>query len=289
MDRVGKSGLAILSGTSEVEAIATVSADKKSDAGNLVDRGVIEGDATGAGAAPTEGWRDGSMSLADAISAQTKTRYGRPTRVLVSIGPVLERERMLNALGHFPNFEVKLVNGLDFAPNADAQRTDYLIVWYEALQKLRETDANAFVKVSRYARVIIALRSDRLLEAASTLHLADAWLFTDLVLDQIGMLVGLSDSGYTIVPSGVGNDFGLDHLRFELLQNLGSEERLVLEELGIGQSNRDIAARLEISEPQTKAIVRNILGKLHFRNRTEAAVFIARHRGDFDASRAASV
>ena len=288
MDRVGKSGLTVRKGTSEAKVLDNNKAEKDVDAGNRLDRGVTQGESAST-AAPGNNWRDGSMSLADAISAQTRTRYGRPTRVLVSIGPVLERERMLNALGHFPNFEVKLVDGLDFAPNAESQRTDYLIVWYEALQKLRETDANAFVKVSRYARVIIALRSDRLLEAASTLHLADAWLFTDLVLDQIGMLVGLSDSGYTIVPSGVGNDFGLDHLRFELLQNLESEELLVLEELGVGQSNRDIAARLNISEPQTKAIVRNILGKLHFRNRTEAAVFIARRRGEIDASQEASV
>lgn len=288
MNRVGKNGLAVLNRTPEAEVVLETSANGIFDADDQADGGMIPA-RTAAASVQGEGWRDGSISLADAISAQTKSRYGRPTRILVSIGPAAERERMLNALGHFPNFEAKIVSGLDFAPNTDAQRTDYLIVWYEALQKLRETDANAFVKVSRYARVIIALRSDRLLEAASTLHLADAWLFTDLVLDQIGMLVGLSDSGYTVVPSGVGNDFGLDHLRFELLQKLEAEERLVLEELGIGQSNRDIAARLRISEPQTKAIVRNILGKLHFRNRTEAAVFIARRRSDIDAANAAVV
>ena len=226
--------------------------------------------------------RPGSMSLEDAIAAQTRARYGRPTRILMSVAPPLERERMETALSHFPNFAVETVRGLDFAAISDAHRADYLIVWFESLQKLRETDANAFVKVSRYARVIIALTSDRLLEAASTLHLADAWLFTDLVLDQIGMLVGLSDSGYTVVPSDIGNDFGLDSLRLQLLYKLDSIERRTLNELGIGHSNRDIAERLQISEPQTKAIVRNILGKLHFRNRTEAAVFIARWRHDIN-------
>jgi DNA-binding NarL/FixJ family response regulator len=226
--------------------------------------------------------RDGSLSLEAAISAQTRTRYGRPTRILMSIAPPLERERMETALSHFPNFVVETVKGLEITSISDAHRADYLIIWFEALQKLRETDANAFVKVSRHARVIIALTSDRLLEAASTLHLADAWLFTDLVLDQIGMLVGLSDSGYTIVPSGIGNDFGLDSLRLQLLYKLDSIERMTLEELGIGNSNREIADRLQISEPQTKAIVRNILGKLHFRNRTEAAVFMARWRSDIN-------
>jgi DNA-binding NarL/FixJ family response regulator len=227
----------------------------------------------------THGWRDGSVSLESAIMAQGRTRYGRPTRILLSVGPTAEREKMLAAFEMLPNFEVKTVKGLDFTSIEDAYRTDYLIVWFEGLQKLRETDANAFVKLSRRARVIIALSSDRLLEAASTLHLADAWLFTDMVLDQIAMLVGLSDSGYTIVPARVGNDFGLDNLRCQLMHKLDDSERLVLDQLGVGNSNRDISLRLEISEPQTKAIVRNILSKLHFRNRTEAAVFMARRHG----------
>lgn len=227
----------------------------------------------------THGWRDGSASLESAIMAQGRSRYGRPTRILLSVGPAAEREKMLAAFAFLPNFEVKTVKGLDFASIEDAYRTDYLIVWFEGLQKLRDTDANAFVKLSRRARVIIALSSDRLLEAASTLHLADAWLFTDMVLDQIAMLVGLSDSGYTIVPSGVGSDFGLDNLRRQLMYKLDDAERLVLDQLGVGDSNRDISLRLALSEPQTKAIVRNILSKLHFRNRTEAAVFMARRHG----------
>lgn len=226
----------------------------------------------------THGWADGSMSLESAILAQTRSRVGRPTQVLLSVGPTAEREKMLAAFELIPNFEVTTIKGLDFNSIDGAHRADYLIVWFEGLQKLRETDANALVKLSRRARVIVALSSDRLLEAASTLHLADAWLFTDMVLDQIGMLVGLSDSGYTIVPSRVGNDFGLDNLRCQLMHKLDDSERQVLEQLGVGNSNRDISERLEISEPQTKAIVRNILSKLHFRNRTEAAVFMARRQ-----------
>lgn len=225
-------------------------------------------------------WRDGSISLEAAIVAQSRVRIGRPTRVLMSVSPSAEREKMLTAFALIPNFEVKIVQGLDFASVDDAYRTDYLVVWFEGLQKLRETDANAFVKVSRRARVIIALSSDRLLEAASTLHLADAWLFTDMVLDQVAMLVGLSDSGYTIVPSRVGNDFGLDNLRRQLMHKLDVAERQVLQQLGVGNSNRDISEHLAISEPQTKAIVRNILSKLHFRNRTEAAVFMSRRQSE---------
>lgn len=214
------------------------------------------------------------------IPVVKERRYERLMRVLVAVEPAAERRRLLAALKLFPKFDVRSITGFELTSITDADRTDYLIVWFELIQKLRETDANAFVKLSRQARIILALRSDRLLDAASTLHLADAWLFTDHVMHQLCSLVGLSDSGYTIVPSGVGRDFGLDSLRLDLLHQLGDDERQVLYELAIGNSNREIALRLNISEPQTKALVRNILGKLHFRNRTEAAVFIARRQNE---------
>ena len=217
------------------------------------------------------------MLLEDTITAHPRTRHGHTSRIFVSIAHAAERERTLTALRRFSNFEVTTIKGLDFAPIDGAPCTDYLIVWYEDFQKLRETDANALVKVSRHARVIIALTSDRLLKAANSLLLADAWLLTDLMLEQIDMLVGLSSYGYTILPSGVGSDFGLDGLRRQLLPRLDPAERSVLEQLGIGHSNLGISKRLGFSETRTKAIVRNILRKLHFRNRTHAAVFMARH------------
>lgn len=280
MNRNGKDAGVVRGGTAERGQGNRPLADREGyGVSTMVGRGSVTQEREPGPMAPAvPGWRNGSMSLESAIMAQSRARLGRPTRVLLSIGPAAEREKMLAAFALIPNFEVKTVKGLDFNSIEDSYRTDYLIVWFEGLQKLRETDANAFVKLSRRARVIIALNSDRLLEAASTLHLADAWLFTDMVLDQIGMLVGLSDSGYTIVPSRVGNDFGLDNLRCQLMHKLDDSERQVLEQLGCGNSNRDISECLDISEPQTKAIVRNILSKLHFRNRTEAAVFMARRQ-----------
>jgi len=217
------------------------------------------------------------MLLEDTITAHPRTRHGHTSRIFVSIAPAAERERTLTALSRFSSFEVTTIKGLDFAPTVGALRTDYLIVWFEEFQKLLETDANALVRVSRHARVIVALTSDQLLKAANTLLLADAWLLTDLMLEQIGMLVGLSSYGYTILPAGVGSDFGLDGLRLQLMHRLDPEERLVLEQLGVGHSNLGISKRLDFSVTRTKAIVRSILRKLHFRNRTHAAVFMARH------------
>lgn len=61
------------------------------------------------------------------------------------------------------------------------------------------------------------------------------------------------------------------------LEALSDRERDVLALLAEGLRNREIAARLVISEATVKTHVRHVLGKLQFRNRAEAAAFAARH------------
>ncbi|GMA38987.1 response regulator [Mobilicoccus caccae] len=61
---------------------------------------------------------------------------------------------------------------------------------------------------------------------------------------------------------------------------LTDREREVLAVIGEGLSNRDIAARLFISENTVKNHVHNILDKLRLTSRTEAALVAARWRRD---------
>lgn len=219
---------------------------------------------------------DGQNGRSAAVASSI---IGRPIRVIVAVEPADERAALLRALARFQGIDVHAPESPDFQAMIAARTYDYAIVWYHALEKLRDTDATALVRLSRNAKIIVALTSDRMLDAAKVLHLADAWLFTDGPLERLGLLVGLSDSGYTVMPSSMGNDFGLDGLRGQLLDALQQPERRVLDALGRGSTNRDIAVELGMSEPQTKAVVRSILGKMRFRNRTEAAVFMARRRG----------
>lgn len=58
------------------------------------------------------------------------------------------------------------------------------------------------------------------------------------------------------------------------LQNLTQREKDVLEELGKGLSNVEIAERLFISEHTVKKHVSNILAKLELNHRTQAALLI---------------
>jgi DNA-binding NarL/FixJ family response regulator len=58
---------------------------------------------------------------------------------------------------------------------------------------------------------------------------------------------------------------------------LTSRELEVLHELANGASNQEIAEHLVISENTVKNHVRNVLSKLHFHSRREAADYARRH------------
>ena len=62
------------------------------------------------------------------------------------------------------------------------------------------------------------------------------------------------------------------------VDELSVREREVLELLGRGLRNREIAEQLVVSEATIKTHVRHILEKLRLRNRAEAAAFAARGR-----------
>jgi two-component system, NarL family, response regulator LiaR len=66
---------------------------------------------------------------------------------------------------------------------------------------------------------------------------------------------------------------GVAHHDMASYAQLSEREREVLHLIAEGLSNAQIAARLVLSEKTVKSHVRNILGKLHFADRTQAAIF----------------
>jgi two-component system, NarL family, response regulator DevR len=60
------------------------------------------------------------------------------------------------------------------------------------------------------------------------------------------------------------------------LESLSAQERRILELLSEGMSNREIAAEMFLAEKTVKNYVSNLLAKLGFQRRTEAALFAQR-------------
>ncbi len=64
----------------------------------------------------------------------------------------------------------------------------------------------------------------------------------------------------------------------DLERRLTAQERRVLEAIGEGLTNRQIAARLHLAEKTVKNYVSNLLSKLGMEHRTQAALYAARRR-----------
>lgn len=67
-----------------------------------------------------------------------------------------------------------------------------------------------------------------------------------------------------------------------MLGHLSPAEMRILQSLGNGASNRTISEAVGQSEAIVKSLVRSLMVKLHFRNRTEAGVFAFRARADIE-------
>ena len=72
------------------------------------------------------------------------------------------------------------------------------------------------------------------------------------------------------------DDFKADLNKNKNDVNLTSREMDVLALVAKGASNKEIAVELNISEPTVKAHLRNVLSKLHMKNRSQAAVYASR-------------
>jgi two-component system NarL family response regulator len=101
-----------------------------------------------------------------------------------------------------------------------------------------------------------------------------AYLLKDMLIDEILAAIRAVHSGHRRIPAAVGKRLA------ERISGtaLSARELDVLQLLGQGKSNRDVADRLAITEATVKGHVTNILSKLGVTDRTQA-VLIALKRG----------
>lgn len=164
---------------------------------------------------------------------------------------------------------------------------DAILIGVQQFAALRENEPMVYLRLSRRSRIIVVLSSRELLDAAHILAFADAWVFQDINADRINELIDLGLEGHCLMPRQFLSRLGVDEIRLGLLPRLSEQEYETLLLLGRGLNNRTIADQLDLSEAVVKSMVRSVLSKLHFRNRTEAGVFAARQQTSLSTARAA--
>lgn len=97
---------------------------------------------------------------------------------------------------------------------------------------------------------------------------ARGYLLKDSSAEELASCIRRVAEGMTWIPSGVASKLATHIHRHEL----SPRECQVLRLLALGESNKEIAAHLQIAEGTVKVHVDHILKKLQARGRTEAAV-----------------
>lgn len=209
----------------------------------------------------------------------SKARRGKVSAMQVCLVPGDEvvASQLLASLDKEGRHRVTVCRDISELSQATAT-PDVILIDVQQFAALRENEPMVYLRLSRRSRIIVILSSRELLDAAHILAFADAWVFEDINLSRVNELIDLGVEGHCILPKQFLSRMGVDEIRLTLLPRLTDVEFRCLQLLGQGLNNRTIAERLGLSEAVVKSMVRSVLAKLHFRNRTEAGVFAARQQ-----------
>ncbi|MFI8685937.1 response regulator [Rossellomorea sp. NPDC077527] len=116
---------------------------------------------------------------------------------------------------------------------------------------------------------------------------ASGYLLKDMPTDAIVQAIMTVQSGGMVLPKELTGDIVREMRRKqsteqintvpEIVKELTERELEVLNKLGLGLNNKEIAGELYISEGTVKNHVSNLISKLQLRDRTQAAIFAVRY------------
>lgn len=204
-------------------------------------------------------------------------------RVLIADDHPIVREGLRTLIASEAGIELvgEAVNGAEAVSLACALRPDVILMdlimpvkdGLEAISEIKEQNPDASILVltsfSEEDKVFPAIRAgamgyllkdtgpDQLLQAIYDVHRGEPSLHPSIALQLIREINQPSDLPPAADP-------------------LSPRELQVLKLLAQGLTNQEIADRLVISEWTVRTHVRNVLGKLHLANRTQAALYALR-------------
>ena len=148
----------------------------------------------------------------------------------------------------------------------------------EACRDIR--DENADVKV-----LMLTSYSDEEAVMGSIMAGASGYLLKEIRSQEIVEAIRRVGAGHSLLDPTVTAGV-LERARRgkeeDVLAQLTDQEQKILELIAAGQTNREIAGQITLSDKTIKNYVSNILGKLEMSRRSQAAAFLAERRGRRD-------
>jgi DNA-binding NarL/FixJ family response regulator len=209
-------------------------------------------------------------------------------RVLLVDDHVLFRKGLASLLDSQPGIKVigEASNGCDAVELAKVLHPD-LIMMDINMPKCDGLQATRSIKKILPDTKIVMLTAsddDQYLFEAMKIG-AQGYLLKDLELHQLLDLLDSIAKGEAILSSAMATKIFREFSRGnqpgnesdENVEELTEREKTILKYVAQGLMNKEIADTLGISENTVKIHLRNILEKLHLRNRIQAAVYAVRH------------
>lgn len=211
-----------------------------------------------------------------------------PVRLLLADDKELFRDGLARVLTNYPDIEVVGVarNGLEAVDKARRLRPDVVLLDV-TMPGMDGIDAARLITAelpgTRVGMLSASDRDGRLFDAIRAG--ARGFITKDCTIDElVGAVQRLAEGDAVITPhlaARLLDQFAaLSQTRDDPVRTIETHgpkvterERDILQLLVEGATNKDIAERLAITENTVKVHLRNILEKLHLRNRQQAAAF----------------
>ena len=206
---------------------------------------------------------------------------GRPIRILLVEDNQVFREALELLLGMRADIEVvaSVGDGSEAVAACDKYDPQVVLMDYR-LPSMDGVQATRLVKQKSPGSQVIVLTSYHEDEHIFPAIRAGAlsYLLKDIGLPDLADAIRKAAGGEVVMHPHIAARVvqeldGASHHDMANFAHLSEREREVLRLIAEGLSNAKIAERLVLSEKTVKSHVRNILGKLHLVDRTQAAIF----------------
>ncbi len=204
-------------------------------------------------------------------------------KVLVVDDHPVFRQGLFSLLKDCPDFQVvgEAANGSEAISKASEHKPD-VVVMDVRMPECNGVEATAALQESiPDSKVLVLTVSDRDDDLFAAMKAgARGYLLKDAELDSLITAIKVVASGDVIITPAMAarliNEVkqGNMHQNSDKMNGLSVRERQVMQLVVQGDSNKDIAAKLFISETTVKAHLRTILEKLQVKNRAQAAALV---------------